>query len=665
MEASSRGRAVRGIDSLRRPSSASASLAIGAILALWASIALWWAWFAIPVSGHAAHLQVTITGEASARHQVYFGASPSFSESKSSLVRAAPSGTANYALRLTPVELRYLRVDLGTDQPARLCQLDITSGTQQLAALEDFNVLRTKQLAGVEQERGCIRIRPERGALDPYAVFVAPDAVQAWTPPVRRSGLTGVLAAALLGVAAVMLLLATRHQALTTVLERTSDVVHRFLPGIYLAAALVFGAAYVAVTPPGAVPDEIAHATKTVKVAAGALMGGTGDRHFPNPYHMYGEFNGFRNPATRFTPSQLAHRTAAPVLCEPTTSSLPKGADSYGPHLYLAPAAMYAAACAVEGSFGSFLWSARAGNLLLSALLTAAGIWFSHRARWPLFVIALMPMTIYQVASISADSLYFGLCFAWVGLLCGLAEGKVPVARAGPVLMLLALLLAFSKPGGAWVLSGVLFLRSAFIASYGRFWPALITFMVVPLGMHVLWVLGAGGDAVPLAGVDPEYNLAQIWRDPLHVADLFLTAFSGTHGIGLARSMIGQLGWLDVPLPGWGYGAVCTALAASLLLAREGRKPPVTTRALAIGFALGSLVMLAIPLYLFWTPPDAVRVGGLQGRYFIPSLAFAGVWLTVSAPARIQAPIILLLPAAMALPLLQGLLAVAMRYYPL
>lgn len=640
-------------------------LAAGGLLALWAAAVLAWAWLALPQPGAFAHVQVTVTGEANTRHQMYYATSPTFTEAQSAFIPAGAGGTGTQALRLTPSDLRYIRIDPGSDARARLCRLDVNSGTTGLGSLHGFTIVRSKQLTRLEQGKRCLDLIPEQGATDPYVVLEAPAAVRDWKPPTPSRGMPGVLASLALGVAAVLVLLAARTTPLGGMTSRLATGMHARLPLVYAVLATTLGLGYLLVTPPGAVPDEMAHATKAVKVAHGELMGDTGDREFPNLYHLYGEFNGFRNPTTRFSTAELSARAESPVLCEPTTTNLPSGADSYGPHLYLGPSMAYATACATGSSFGGFLWASRAGNLLLAVLLSAMGMWSSSQARWPLFVIALMPMTLFQMASISADALYFGLCFAWLGLTCGVAENRLSARRAAPALVLLITLITFSKPGGAWVLSSVLFLRPAFVREYGRFWPALICYLVLPAIAHAVWVLAAGTEAVPLAGVDPEFNLAQLSRDPAHVLELFVAAHTGAHGWGLLRSMMGQLGWLDILLPAWSYATILACLLATLLLARGGARPPLSTRALAACFTLGSLVMLSIPLYLFWTPPDASRIGGLQGRYFIPSLAFAWTWLALSGPRRLQDALMLILPIAMTLPLLHGLLAIAMRYYPL
>ncbi|SKA27637.1 DUF2142 domain-containing protein [Novilysobacter spongiicola] len=635
-----------------------------AFIVAWIGAVAAWAWLNLPRGGDFTHLEVSLTGAPDVRHQIFHSGSTTFSERDSLFVTVSSTGAAEARLRLPSSTTRFIRIDAGSAESVRACTLIAGTGSGATSLLHQRAIIRAKQANHAIDGDGCLVISPESGATDPYVVLAAPPAAgEGGARPGRIMGLIAGLTVLAVGV--LIVFRAWRPAGSPAAAKQLAMDLNTRLPAIYLAMALLLGIGYLLVTPPGAVPDELAHATKAVKVSHGVLMGSTGNREFPNLYHMYGEFNGFRSPTKRFDLSQLFARTGQPALCEPTTSNLPSGADSYGPHLYAPAAIAYASSCATEAPFGAFLWSSRLGNLLIAALLTALGMWCSQRARWPLFVIALMPMSVYQMASLSADAIYFGLCFAWLGLTCGIAENRISSRRAAPALMALVVLLTFSKPGGAWLLCSILLLRPAFMRDYSRFWPALIAYLVVPAVAHAVWVLGAGEAAVPLAGVDPSFNLTQVVEDPTHVARLFYTAYSGTHGIGLLRTLIGQLGWLDVILPTWSYAIVLSCLAGSLLLDRSASHPTATRRAFAVAFALGSVILISIPLYLFWTPIDAIRIGGLQGRYFIPSLAFALPWLALPPSRNLQWVLILVIPPLITLPLLQGLLAVAVRYYPI
>ncbi|MCD9031671.1 DUF2142 domain-containing protein [Luteimonas sp. Y-2-2-4F] len=550
-----------------------------------------------------------------------------------------------------------------------LCSLEAAAGREPLS-LADYRIIDRREVATASSRAGCVSVAPLPGATNPH-VTLGLQPGNAWDADVLYwLALAVALFCAALGLSAWWL----RGRVGRTAVDGTLPGaparagVSRLVPA-YVAISLVFGTLYALVTPPGAVTDEYAHVTKAAKMANGAFLGETGDRYFPNVYEMYGRFNGYLDPNVRFTRLQLLNQLSAPVPCRPVTADLPRGADSYSPTLYLVPAAAYAIGCATGGDLGDFLLLARLGNLLAATGLIAFGIWATLRARWVLFVCALMPMSLYQIASVSADALHIASSLAWLGAICGMIEGRIPVRRAGWLLGPLALFLALSKPGAAWVLSAILFARPAYVRQAASFAPAVLKFMAIPFAIHIAWVLYGASSATPLAGVDPGANLTRIIGSPLEVAGLFFSTFMSTYGLWILKSMLAALGWLDVSLTKASYLGLLFCLAAALVMGRPVPRPPVATMAAGWIFAAGAVVMLSFPLYLFWTSPESTIIMGLQGRYFIPCLAFAlcfsaGPLRAGRYAAAIHRGLAVLVPAIVMIALADGLLALLARYYP-
>jgi uncharacterized membrane protein len=232
-------------------------------------------------------------------------------------------------------------------------------------------------------------------------------------------------------------------------------------------------------------------------------------------------------------------------------------------------------------------------------------------------------MSLFQMASLSADALTIALSVAWLGLVSGISGGAVPAARAQRALWLLGLSIALLKPGSAWILAALLFCRPAFEAAKLSFPVALLKFVALPWVVHVAWTLWAAGNAPLLAGVDPQANLALLTQHPFAFPRLLTHALTGSDGLLLWQRLVGVLGWLDVPLSTWAYWlATLAVLGAFWTNAAELPRRPRMHAPLAWALALGSTAVLALPLFLYWTPTGAAAVQGLQGRYFLPTLAF-------------------------------------------
>lgn len=550
-----------------------------------------------------------------------------------------------------------IRLDPVPGNPLAVCGLDVEGRSTSGSA---YRAVGFHQLASLEERDSCLVAVPLAGADDPQVILQLEDggadaigwATMAWLIVAAASAL------------AAMVLLVSRVRA-----GHMSGARRNVLVWLYLAMSMAAGVLYAVVTPPGAVTDEYAHVTKAVKVASGVLVGSTGDRPFPNIFEMYGRFDGYLDPSVKFSATQLLTQVRAPVPCEPSTAALPHGADAYPPHLYLVPAAAYALSCSLDQDVGFFLLLSRLGNLILASLLIALGIWATRRARWVLFACALLPMTVYQVASVSADSLTLALSFAWIGVVCGIAEGRIAVTRAGWLLAPLAAALAISKPGSAWVLAAILFARPAYLAQVGRFLPTVLKYLVLPFLVHVVWVLYASGSAAPLDGVDPSENLARLLRQPWSVAGLYFETFTGAHGAWLMRSAIGALGWLDVGLHPSSYYLAGACLVASLFMGSPVRHPPAAVTIMAMILAAGAVVILSLPLFIYWTLPDSPIILGLQGRYYLPCLAFALAFAAGSPgdgpnARRAHRILTVVVPLVLAWILFDGATALVARYYP-
>lgn len=615
---------------------------------------LWVLAFSAAIDSEVATVEVGFSEPASGTGtQLFFASSGEFSEASSAVLHG-PVHT--WRMRVPIERTATLRLDPPSGGAVSICRLDVHGGSRVLK-LADYRIAGFHQIADLRTDGTCLVVTPLPESKDPQVLFELKEAA-----PVADRTATGAwfVFGLMFAVAAVV----SVHRTSTVRTKgRLSERIGAQLVPIYIGISLAFGALYAIITPPGAVPDEYAHVTKAVKISHGVLVGPTGDRLFPNIFEMYGEFNGYLDPNLRFSAVQLLSQIETPVPCEATTAALPHGADGYAPHLYAVPAAAYAFSCATKQDLGTFLLLARLGNLLLATTLVAIGIWPTMRARWALFVCALLPMTLFQLASVSIDSLYLGLSFAWVGAVCGVIEGRIPVRKAARVLGPLALALAISKPGSAWVLSAILFAAPTYLRAVGTFTPAALKFLVLPFAVHILWVLYAAGAAAPLEGVDPTANLARFSSEPLGTAKVFVQTFLGSHGLWLWKSSLGLLGWLDVHLSQWSYigltGCIFAACGMSLKDGVESRWVPWA----ALVFSVGAAVMLATPLFLFWTYPDSAVVMGLQGRYFLPCVAFAMCFSARQAGSGIRSLLSVCVPLVLMLALADGLVALIQRYY--
>ncbi|MBJ6978557.1 MULTISPECIES: DUF2142 domain-containing protein [unclassified Luteimonas] len=602
-----------------------------------------------------AKLKFDLQSPVATQLQVFHSTDGLFREADSHSETAA-AGTKRMRLRIPAGYSEHLRIDPAPGGPVlRLCKLGARDGRLVL-----YDIAGTNQLAA-HIDAGCLVLEPHAGAEDPFVVLiaqgvVAEDHVRGWRVAMALSAL--LLAAALL----VGLQLAESIERLSLASRRLFETASRHAHWLAFGSMLLLGGQILHALPPNGVPDEPAHLSKIAKMHGGVLLGDSGHEPVVDVAAMYGELWGGVPRPEALDRSVLERQLEQPLACDRAPRALPRSADQYAPHLYVAPTLAMAASCGMGASFGGFLDTARIFNLLLGAFLVAFGIRQAGHGKWALFIVAMLPMTISQVASISADSMLLSLTLCFIGYVSGVASGKVGWSQARIVLPLLAVGLAFAKPGAAWILAAVLFCYPAFRDNRRRFAALAATSMLLPWLIHVGWTLWSAGNAHYGPGVDPEQNRALLLEQPGVVARMAFNTFLGDGLPHLYNSMIGRLGWLDIPLSPWAYVAGGWMLFASVWTNPDDMRLPMWVRVLALMAAGGSLLLLALPLLLTWTQPGAPVIQGLQGRYFLPTLAFVLVFCALRATPVAR---LVLLACVLCAPMLSldALSSIHLRYH--
>lgn len=433
----------------------------------------------------------------------------------------------------------------------------------------------------------------------------------------------------------------------------------------YITLSLLGGLVFALATPPGAGPDEIAHAAKAIQIANGRILDlPKGDR-FPNMRSMFaGLTDDVTEPAFRIDIDRLKYVASRPINCEPEPAPIKYGASAYPPMPYAAPAIVYRAACITDAPFGVFLYGGRLLNLLLATAIIAFSIRLCPFGKWTLAVLGLLPSSVFEASVLSADGLTNGAAFLWIALAVKAAtQTELLTGRSIAALFGAGLLLALAKPGYQILLLAFLMIPRGRFPSLRAQASTIALVVGVPLLVTVTWVAMNAGGLPSRPGVDQSANLDRVLTEPTHgIVLLVSTLAQQSHEI--VKQAIGVLGWLDVHLPVWAYvtwaGALCLSLFANPI--RVGLH--ICQRALLLAVVGAGVIAVLIPLYLTWTPPESPSIMGLQGRYFIPLLVPLAVAISSGGLGRKQR--LWLIGAIMALCIIGTFAAVTAlieRYY--
>ncbi len=340
-----------------------------------------------------------------------------------------------------------------------------------------------------------------------------------------------------------------------------------------------------------------------------------------------------RAPPLRVTLGELDR----PLAAERTTFATFLG--TYLPTVYLPQALGVAAGKAAGLGPLGLLYAARAANALAALALVALALRIAPTGREALLAIALLPGSQIVFASASPDAATIAAAIAFAALAFRMARAVRASAGAslalgaalGAVLAGKFVYLPLLVAGAAVVFDG----RAGAPAARRR--AALVQAIVAAtLGvLAVIWFVAAA-PAGAAAGTASVGRLDALVSAPLGFFGM-LGASLTDQAADIVMSALGVLGWLSLPLPKWAYAASAFAAVASLVAGRkaEGMAPLAGLAWLLL--ALASVVLIGLALYLQWTAAGAARIGGFQGRYFLPLAPFVAL-PAVAALSRVGGP---------------------------
>ena len=216
---------------------------------------------------------------------------------------------------------------------------------------------------------------------------------------------------------------------------------------------LLFGGSLVFLSPPFSVPDELAHFLRAYHCSQGKLYackrdGQTGDdlpSSLTETYVAIADRAGLTSSSRFRGPRSTRPRG---IALDPQRRQFTGFSNTalYSPVPYLPQSAAIWAARLWRPAPLTMLYLARVANLIVYLLLAAAAVRLVPIHKWTLAMVALVPMSVYLAASLSADAMTIGLSLLVIAMTLNLALGSErPSRRSLLALGLLLVLLALSK----------------------------------------------------------------------------------------------------------------------------------------------------------------------------------------------------------------------------
>jgi len=454
-----------------------------------------------------------------------------------------------------------------------------------------------------------------------------------------------------------------RWKAITEALGRVDWAI------AYLCAALLVGVLLVFITPPFQNFDEAAHFYRSWSVAEGQVAPpSSGFITMPASAAKLE----YAFPIVPIATSQVRVRLSD-ILAQLKARTAGGAARStsfssgYGPLGYLPQAA----AVTLLRPFGRSPLGAMYLGRLLNLLCSVALVYFAIRllpfAKVALFVIALLPMVIMQMASLSPDALLISGSFFFTALVLKCAQCEKLSTRQMILLPASAILLLNTKPGYAELALLALVLLPRQFGNLKRYVAVVGSTVLATLLLAVLLqgIAPASRDVQELMlgpgnGVDAAAQVSHVLHHPFAFVAVVKHTFD-VNGMFYAKLVVAAFAWGNLDATDTVVFVAALALAA-VIAARERVRLAAWRRAVFLGVAAVTVLVVCLGLYVGFTPVGAGTIAGLQGRYFVPSIAVAFFALT-GFPYGKRWVVPLTVLALVALLLVSTLRTIVLYYY--
>jgi hypothetical protein len=258
----------------------------------------------------------------------------------------------------------------------------------------------------------------------------------------------------------------------------------------------------------------------------------------------------------------------------------------------------------------------RISGLLAYSLLAYLAIRLVPFGKWAMVVLSVLPTSMFQAATVTADSISNGLAMLFIGGSLRIAS-QTRIDRKGSVaLVALAALLFLAKANLLpLILLPFLLIRPSKFDSRILFALTILSVAALLLVEVVGWNLAAyPADGVMISPVGPVEHLEYFLRSPFRVAGSLLLDLS-VNGADYLQGWVAATGYYYWPPSTIGFLLFAAALVISTIFA-DGAADirPRTRWALLLTF-IAAYAATALLLQVINTEPGSGEVRELQGRY--------------------------------------------------
>ena len=413
---------------------------------------------------------------------------------------------------------------------------------------------------------------------------------------------------------------------------------------VFLSVGLIMGITLVFITPPLQVADELAHFLRAYQVSDGRIFaiqeGDHAGGYIPKSILNWRDETEESIPipySTREDPGD--HLNLSEDILSKINDDLNiadkeffgfNSSAVYSPVPYIPQAVGINIGKLFSLSPLAIFYLGRLTNLFVAITLIYFAIKYTPILKWSMLLLGLMPITIFQLASLSADGFTISISFLLISLILRLTFSKVSkiTSKSIFIIFICATLLALSKQAYIIIpfLISIIPVKKFKSLRHWFFAVGAVAFLsVLP---SLLWTLYAKDLYDPANQVRIDYQRNYFLENPLKVAYQFFNNYYQDRS-SVFDPTIGILGWGDTKLS-FLFHIYPFSLLLFLVACFDKQKDifiGVITKVKVALIVILNIFLITLTLFIFWTDPDAYGAAGITGRYFIPFLPLVSLLL--------------------------------------
>jgi len=415
---------------------------------------------------------------------------------------------------------------------------------------------------------------------------------------------------------------------------------------IFLIIGLIYGLSFVFVTPPLLLVDnEGEHFDKALYLSDGFVIPEISDHHAgyfvgKGAYDLEVKFYTLRNNHEKIHLNDILQLTSQTLNQEnkvftdtDPTPPTPVTAVSFCAIITYSPVPYIASAFAIIMGkiFGLspiiLMYIGRLANLLVLIFLIYMSIKITPVHKWVFLMLALMPMTLLQGASLSADSLTIGLSFLMIAIFIHFCyeneETRINKLDLCGIFVVM-LLLGLSKQTYLFLIFLFFLIPSKKFGSKRRM-MLLFSLIFLPIFIvSVLWYLAVNVYYIPTyPHVSISDQTSFILSNPLYFFNAMMNTILNFNSLSnITTSFIGNFGWDSGILPEWlieiYFILYFSLLTLTSIVDHNRIVIKFKEKLIILVTFLFIFVLISASMYITATPLGQDSIRAIAGRYLIP-----------------------------------------------